>query len=349
MQGQGGQVQLLGGKCPLPPTVPSWDARSSVGQPDLFVRTKSGKFHNVGNGGATIYYLQRRGRNQKVKLVPFPKGFRMLAGDPFLRSGSSAPEQRAISFACLGGTTGQTPYLPDSKCPYGLRAQIIMPSCWNGVDLDSPNHRDHVAYPRGIDNGDCPQSHPHRFITLFYEFLYDVDRWDDEWVDGKHPWVLSTGDPTGYGYHGDFFNGWDVDILNRAINECNDPYGVIENCPVLDLYSNGQMDDCVVPPSVAEPVTGFLDNLPGCNPIQPGPGRAVPHTGCDAPTSFGPRKTYSTDVSARGWEYVDCAMYSPLSPFLPSRPSPHRVGLTVGKPATNWTTARLRTDTQRGT
>jgi hypothetical protein len=120
----------------------------------------------------------------------------------------------------------------------GLRAQIIMPSCWDGKNLDSPDHKSHVAYPDGTDNGKCPSTHPKRFVTLFYEFLYDVKSWDSEWAGDKHPFVFSNGDPTGYSYHGDFFNGWDINILKKAINECNSSSGVIEECTILDLYTD---------------------------------------------------------------------------------------------------------------
>lgn len=85
------------------------------------------------------------------QLQAFPEGFRMLAGDPGLRSFSDTVQQNAVSFACLGTSTAQTSGFPDIKCPDGLRAQIFFPSCWNGVDLDSADHKSHVVYPSGTD------------------------------------------------------------------------------------------------------------------------------------------------------------------------------------------------------
>jgi len=42
----------------------------------------------------------------------------MLAGDPMRRSLDGAGiEQQGISYACLGGTSGQTGTIPNSKCP----------------------------------------------------------------------------------------------------------------------------------------------------------------------------------------------------------------------------------------
>ena len=110
------------------------------------------------------------------------------------------------------------------------------------------------------------------------------------------------------GYHGDFVNGWDVDVLDKAVQTCNANSGVVEDCGVLDLYTNEEMDNCVIPPSVAEEIEGWLPALPGCNPVQSGPAKAITPKTCAAPTAIGPKKTYSTDVSKLGWEYVGCAV-----------------------------------------
>lgn len=88
----------------------------------------------------------------------------MLAGDPKLRSFSNTLEQRAISYVCLGAG-GQTNEFPNKNCKDGLRLQVVFPSCWNGKDLDSPDHKSHMAYPSGVSTGSCPQSHPKRFVT----------------------------------------------------------------------------------------------------------------------------------------------------------------------------------------
>jgi hypothetical protein len=55
-----------------------------------------------------------------------------------------------------------------------------------------------MAYPAGINSGKCPPSHPKHFISIFYEVIFDVNKWKDQWYDNKQPFVLSTGDPTGF-------------------------------------------------------------------------------------------------------------------------------------------------------
>lgn len=133
----------------------------------------------------------------------------MLAGDPGLRSyNGNSLAQQAVSYVCLNynGQSPQTPGIPNTNCPNGLRSQIFFPSCWDGVNLDSPNHKDHVAYPDRMDNGACPPTHPKRLISIFYEIIWKTEEWSGQWwhADGSHPFVLSMGDPTGYGFHG----GW---------------------------------------------------------------------------------------------------------------------------------------------
>jgi len=127
----------------------------------------------------------------------------MLAGNPNLRSFKNTPEAKAVNFACIDYANGgpETNGFPTKNCPNGLRTQVFFPSCWDGKNLDSPDHKSHMAYPSGVNSGSCPASHPVRFISIFYEVMWDVNEWKDKWVDGKWPFVLSNGDPTGYGMY----------------------------------------------------------------------------------------------------------------------------------------------------
>ena len=170
----------------------------------------------------------------------------------------------------------QTPGFSNTRCPDGLRAQVFFPSCWDGVNLDSPDHKSHMAYPDGIDNGRCPSTHPHHLISIFYEVLFSVKPFNDLNDGGR--FVLANGDPTGYGLHGDFMNGWDRDVLSRAVATCTADSGVIEDCPVFRdegrFYTDDQNNAC----SAANPLPqekgdqGHLStNLPGCVAITEGP------------------------------------------------------------------------------
>ena len=70
----------------------------------------------------------------------------------------------------------------------------------------------HVTYMS--EKAGCPESHPVQFPQLFIEVLY--------FVSGivKQPsgrFVFAQGDPTGYGFHDDFLNGWDQSVLAAAV------------------------------------------------------------------------------------------------------------------------------------
>lgn len=94
--------------------------------------------------------------------------------------------------------------------------------------------------------------------------------------------VLSNGDPTGYGLYGDFMNGWDSGVLSRAMDTCTDGSGVIENCPMFNdenrVCTTDENNACFAP----NPVSGEDDdpgtivaNLPGCIAVTEGPANAT--------------------------------------------------------------------------
>ncbi|EJF58368.1 WSC-domain-containing protein [Dichomitus squalens LYAD-421 SS1] len=229
-----------------------------------------------------IYYLMRPGpMTESIKA--FPPGLRMVAGDPNRRSYNASDfAQQAISFVCLDFNADHSndpdwderPNFFDHNCPDGMRAQVFFPSCWDGVNLDSPDHTSHMAYPiQNYNGGDCPDSHPVHLVSLFYEMFVSVDQFDF-WGNGT--WVLANGDTTGYGHHGDFTNGWDVDLLQNAIDNCPNATGNVMDCPPLAAaMDQASADACVLETEIVDEDTGFetpLSALPGCNPLWNGTG-----------------------------------------------------------------------------
>lgn len=289
---------------------------SNYWTPQLYVKKKNGKFEPVpvagekgsGNGGMTVYYLQRGDKGEK--LHAFPEGFRVLAGDSSRRKYSGGLDQDAVRYACLGQGQGETTSIPNYKCPGGLRAQVFFPSCWDGKNLDSPDHKSHMSYPAGknFDNGPCPPSHPVHLVSLFYEVLYDTSLYDSEWNGDKHPFVFSNGDATGCGFHGDFVNGWDVKVLQKAVDNCNALSGSVKDCPEITLFSADECHNCRLPSHVDEKVDGELTQLPGCNAPSYGPD--PPAKGqCTDGAQIGQAESFFTDVTvSKGFEYLGCGI-----------------------------------------
>ncbi|KEI38605.1 uncharacterized protein L969DRAFT_62718 [Mixia osmundae IAM 14324] len=307
--------------------------------PSLYFQFANGTFQDVPQvGGMLVYYLQRRA-NDSEQLFAFPDGFSMVAGTPSLRSYADTLEQRAISFVCLAYTAGksypQTSFIPPYDCPDGLRAQVFFPSCWDGINANSSDHKSHMAYPDGMDNGACPSTHPVRLVSLFYETTFSVTAFTSLRTQARNatqPFVFSTGDVTGYGFHGDFLNGWDKTVLQTAVSNCNASSGVIEECSAFKF--NDPNAKCHHSPDVNEVVTGQLTALPGCNPVTSGPAPATSCTDPKPPSTFngvgytggvpptGANVTAnqpSVVASASGFKYIGCGMDGVNGRSLPNQ------------------------------
>jgi len=229
----------------------------------------------------TVYYLGRG--DNRTNIQPFPPGFRMLSGVATARSydtqmlipGSKRPKADRVSFACLDkDPSKEQPGMTRTSCINGLRAQIHFQSCWDGVNLYKEDSS-HVEYMSDLDNGMCPTTHPVPLIHLFYEVLYSVKEVKQD--GGK--FVFSQGDTTGYGFHGDFMNGWDPATLKAALDQgcANTAGGLIADCAAFKPTDNPKTfaESCPERPAlVEEPVHGMIPKLPGCIKMTSGPGAA---------------------------------------------------------------------------
>ena len=206
-------------------------------------------------------------------------------------------EQAAVGFNCLN--YGKTPegslyrhFMPDkayldANCVDGIRLELMFPSCWDGKSFDIKDQKEHVAYPSQVMTGECPAGFPIRLPSLFYETI-----WNTFAFAGKSgQFVLSNGDPTGTssppfasnlltflsgcGYHGDFMMGWDPAFLQDAVDQCTNPSGQIEDCPLFHIQAEDSNCNIDLPSAlVSEDVIGPMDSLPGNVPIVSGPGPA---------------------------------------------------------------------------
>lgn len=136
------------------------------------------------------------GQNDQV--VPIPPRFRMIAGD----SKSRVAQSRAY-FECDGQRQAAL-----TSCGGELQQVVEFPQCWDGVNLDSPDHKSHVVYASG---GRCPATHPVHLPMVSYHIKYR----------GLPAGVRLSSDingaPAGSSAHGDWMNGWEQDVLNSGI------------------------------------------------------------------------------------------------------------------------------------
>jgi hypothetical protein len=160
----------------------------------------------IPNGKQVIYYKTGILAYQQVR--PFPPGLRYVVGSPQ----STLEQFRDHPGRIEGWECGNSAHNWDfpANCALGsqLNVRFQAPSCWNGTQLDSTDHKSHMAYPV---NGVCPSSHPKPVPMLEFKIAFPVD--------GNMSQVrLASG--RGYTWHYDFFNAWDEPTLAAMVSHC---------------------------------------------------------------------------------------------------------------------------------
>ena len=107
------------------------------------------------------------------KVVAMPQFLRILYGDA--KVSINGPKNARPSWTCTGFENRITEKYP--ICPEGSSVERIhtFPSCWDGKNTDSANHRTHIVFPDA--NGRCGQGFvavPQLQITLVYDIPHDV-------------------------------------------------------------------------------------------------------------------------------------------------------------------------------
>ncbi|WP_197093752.1 DUF1996 domain-containing protein [Nonomuraea sp. SBT364] len=119
----------------------------------------------------SFYYLGEGVRDDIIaRTQPYPPGLRVVAGN----ARATGPDSSTIArWSCLhAGHVGASKDFV--TCPSGtmLESYLDFPQCWNGRDLDSPDHKSHMAYPVG---GQCPATHPVPVPKLRQVLRYPVN------------------------------------------------------------------------------------------------------------------------------------------------------------------------------
>lgn len=154
---------------------------------------------------STAYYRAAPGV-ESTDVEAFPPGLMMVAGD--MTADASNPQDADLAGWTCGASTRneQSPPICPASAP--LRAVVTFPDCWDGTNLDSEDHRSHMA---NSSDGECPASHPVHVPQLTFAIDYPVS-------GGGSEVMLASGSP--YGIHADFVNAWDQDALRNEVETC---------------------------------------------------------------------------------------------------------------------------------
>lgn len=180
----------------------------------------------------------------------------------------------AITFQCWGSNDGTVsnggangyyhsiPEVVSAGCPIGARLMIIAaaPNCWDGHNIDTPDHRSQMAFSNGpMYPGQffraCPSDHPYQIPNLEVQIAFTTDQ---AFRDGK--WELDsdrqmreqhgvTG-PAGWTWHMDYWEAWSPAVKKIWHDNCINKK---LTCSGGDLGNGTQIRDASLYPASAFP------------------------------------------------------------------------------------------------
>lgn len=156
--------------------------------------------------------LQFRG-NPRSKVTAMPRFLRVITGDA--KAATNGTANARAQWTCTGFTdrivTDKYPL-----CPRGSRLVRILdfPSCWDGRNTDSANHRTHIVFPDA--SGACPagtRAVPQLRITLTYRLPGRAQAFAlDSFPEQLHAPITD---------HADFANVMPARLMRFAVNCIN--------------------------------------------------------------------------------------------------------------------------------
>lgn len=193
----------------------------------------------------------------------------MTVGKPTTSTLDEAKKHVGLRYNCLTTLLNRGPEMPDlptKKCAAGIFAVHHFPACWDGKNLDSPDHQSHmyntITRDGFTDAPACPASHPVRMPQVTYETVWDTTKFNSLWTEGngKQPFVWSFEGSSGYGTHADYMFGWKGDALQRAMDRDNCFY---DGCGTITKQAMSVANKCTVKDMVREDIDG-CEFLPVC-------------------------------------------------------------------------------------
>jgi hypothetical protein len=152
----------------------------------------------------TVYY-RTTPLTDPTEVQPFPAGLKYVAGDA---SATSPQPLRVTGWSCLAAVGRQSTTPLDCLANQPLNLHVRFPSCWDGINTDSPDHRSHLAY---VGRQGCPATHPVVVPRLAMIVHYPIS---------GDPGTITLASGSVYSAHADFFSAWDQTFLTDKVNSC---------------------------------------------------------------------------------------------------------------------------------
>jgi hypothetical protein len=171
--------------------------------------------------------------------VPMPNGLRFIQGYN-MANGAGGPTDTnsadywTMGFECLdingnsvSGVQHSMAAILAKGCPMPgyLRVFVTFPDCWDGKNLDTPDHRSHMSYANGALVANqfkraCPTDHPYNIPEIALQAFFTIDA---NFEAGK--WHLSSdemmpGIAAGSTLHADYWEAWSPTVKNMWQTGC---------------------------------------------------------------------------------------------------------------------------------
>ena len=153
-----------------------------------------------------------------------PKGLRMIVGNAKATPLDEGTIPGHFSCNTPTGSTHWSKTIPNCNAGDSMVFHIDFPQCWDGKNLDSPDHKSHMAAREYISHTSadtrCPASHPVRIPAIAFNITYEnkVANQMLKWRLASDNYPSTTAG--GYSAHADWVNGWDETLFATVIKDC---------------------------------------------------------------------------------------------------------------------------------
>lgn len=176
-----------------------------------------------------IYYKSGYRSVAPSSINKVPNGLKMIAG---VGASTTAQSSEIVSWSCESspGVDQQSIPLNCGQNTYIIYT-ITFPQCWNGRDLDSADHKSHMAYPTyGVG---CPSSHSVAIPVISLHIRYkQTSATTAGWRLSSDGYTVSSSQPGGLSAHADFMEAWEATIRDAFTSNC---IQAARDCGVRDL------------------------------------------------------------------------------------------------------------------
>ena len=199
-----------------------------------------------------VYYKRMPASDPRCQIyatacVKLPRGLRYIFGYNMGDPASTPTDIMQRWWNCDGptSTSGHFATIKDALagCKVGDRVGItlVAPDCWNGKDLDSPDHRSHMAYRTYADGTGrpmCPAGYPYIIPQFQLGAWYTTDATAKDWYlsSDRMPGMMAM--EPGTTAHADWFGAWEDGILDLWTANCIDK---LLSCTGGDLGNGTQI------------------------------------------------------------------------------------------------------------